>query len=120
MLTRSREDYLEAILVQIKNAGACRVTDVAKQIGYTKASVSVALKKLEDDGYVYRDDWRVLLTEKGKVLANATYERHSFFLEWFRNLGVPDDTAKEDACRIEHVLSDETYEKLKEYVVNAG
>lgn len=113
---RSQEDYLEAILIQIKQAGACRVTDVARQMGFTKASTSVALKKLEEAGYVYRDDWRVLLTEIGIALAEATYERHKFFYEWFKRLGVEDEAAEKDACQIEHVLSVTTYEKLREYV----
>ena len=117
MIKTSQEDYLEAILIQIKEAGACRVTDVAAQIGFSKASTSVALKKLEDEGYVSRDDWRILLTDKGLEKANATYERHNFFAELFKKLGVDEETAEEDACRIEHVLSEETYGKLKEYAM---
>lgn len=113
---RSQEDYLEAILIQIKNVGACRATDVAKRMGFSKASTSVALKKLEENGYVYRDDWRVLLTEKGQSLAEATYERHEFFYEWFKTLGIEEEAAQRDACKVEHVLSGTTYEKLKEFV----
>lgn len=119
MMKKSQEDYLEAILIQIKKSGACRVTDIAKQIGFTKASTSVALRKLEEEGLVYRDDWRVLLTEQGRTMAEATYERHNFFFEWFMSLGVEKETAEEDACRVEHVLSGKTYEKLKEYVKNS-
>ena len=118
MMKTSQEDYLEAILIQIKKSGACRVTDVANQIGFTKASTSVALRKLEEEGFVSRDDWRVLLTDKGMATAKATYERHSFFADLFKKLGIADDVAEMDACRIEHVLSDETYERLKEYVKN--
>lgn len=116
MLKKSKEDYLEAILIQTKKAGACRVTDIARQIGFTKASTSVALKKLEEAGYIYRDDWRVLLTEQGQRIAESTFERHNFFLEWFKTLGVKEEIAEEDACRIEHVVSTETYERLREFV----
>lgn len=116
MLKKSQEDYLEAILIQTNKVGACRVTDIAKQIGFTKASTSVALKKLEEDGYIYRDDWRVILTESGQKIAETTLERHNFFLEWFKMLGVKADIAEEDACRIEHVVSNETYECIRNFV----
>lgn len=116
MLKKSQEDYLEAILIQTNRAGACRVTDIAKQIGFTKASTSVALKKLEEAGYIYRDDWRVLLTENGQKIAEATLERHDFFFEWFKMLGVKENIAEEDACRIEHVVSNETYESIRNFV----
>lgn len=118
MMKKSQEDYLEAILIQIKKSGACRVTDIARQIGFTKASTSVALRKLEDEGYVYRDDWRILLTDCGLTIASAIYEKHNFFLEWFKALGVEEKSAEDDACRIEHVLSDDTYKRIKEYVKN--
>ncbi|MCI7491252.1 MAG: MarR family transcriptional regulator [Lachnobacterium sp.] len=112
----SREDYLEAILIRTNRYGACRVTDVADQMGYSKASVSVALKKLEEDGCIIRDEWRVVLTDKGKDIAQSIYDRHEFFSEWLKRIGVSGETAEEDACRIEHVLSEESYEKMQEYL----
>lgn len=116
MQKKSQEDYLEAIFIQIHKVGACRVTDIANQIGFTKASASVALKKLEESGYVYRDDWRILLTDKGFRTAKSTYEKHKFFTDWFASLGIEFDAAEKDACEIEHVISDLTYEKIREYV----
>ena len=107
----SREDYLEAILIRTNRYGACRVTDVADQMGYSKASVSVALKK--------RDEWRVVLTDKGRDIAQHIYDRHEFFTEWFKKIGVSEENAEEDACRIEHVLSEECYEKMRAYLEEA-
>ena len=115
-ITRSKEDYLEAILIRINAAGACRVTDLAQQMGYSKASASVALKKLEEDKCIIRDDWRILLTDKGRAIAEHVYERHKFFVEWFEKLSISEANSEKDACLIEHVLSEETYEKLKEYI----
>ena len=112
----SREDYLEAILIKINELGACRVTDIADQMGYSKASTSVALKKLEDEGCIKREDWRILLTEKGLEIARKVYDRHVFFVNWFKRIGIESGQAEEDACRIEHVLSEETYEKIKNYL----
>lgn len=85
-------------------------------MGYSKASVSVALKKLEEDGCIIRDEWRVVLTDKGKDIAQSIYDRHEFFSEWLKRIGVSGETAEEDACRIEHVLSEESYEKMQEYL----
>lgn len=116
VIKKSKEDYLEAIYIVIKRAGACRVTDVAREIGFSKSSTSVALRKLEDDGCVIRDDWRVLLTDKGQAIAERVYERHNFFLDWFEQIGVDAVIAEEDACMIEHVLSDETYKKIRSYI----
>lgn len=116
MQKKSQEDYLEAIFIQINNEGACRVTDIARQIGFTKASTSVALKKLEADGLVTRDDWRVLLTDKGYITAKTTYEKHRFFVDLFNRIGIEKQVAEKEACGIEHIISDDTYEKIKNYV----
>lgn len=116
MQKKSQEDYLEAILIQIKSEGACRVTDIAKQIGFTKASTSVALRKLEEEGFVIRDDWRVLLTDKGYATASETYEKHQFLMEWFTKLGIETEIAEKEACGIEHIISNDTYKKIKRFV----
>jgi Mn-dependent DtxR family transcriptional regulator len=112
----SKEDYLEAILICTKKFGACRVTDVAAQLGHSKASVSVALSKLEAEGLVIKDDWRILLSDSGKAFAEKILERHIFFLKWFEHIGIDDKTAKEDACLIEHAISDATFEKILIYL----
>lgn len=113
---KSKEDYLEAILIVLRQYGACRVTDIAEQTGYSRASVSVALKKLENDGYVIRSDWRILLSDKGMETAAHVYEKHKFFVEWFEKIGIQRKTAEEDACQIEHVLSDESFNKIRAYL----
>ena len=113
----SKEDYLEAILININRAGACRSTDVANQAGVSKASTSVALKKLEEEGCIIRDDWRILLSDKGREIAEQVYEKHLFFREWFTSLGVDESIAEAEACMIEHILSDETYRKIRDYVM---
>lgn len=115
-IKKSKEDYLEAILIIIRKYGACRVTDIAEQIGYSKASVSVALKKLEADGCIKREDWRILLTKKGDEIAKHIYERHNFFIEWFKKIGIDPKTAEEDSCLIEHVLSDESFNKIRDFL----
>lgn len=115
-LGKSKEDYLEAIFVVIENKGACRMTDVAMELGYSRASVSVALKKLEDAGYVYRDDWRVLLTESGLEIAEKMYAKHTLLKSWFVSMGIEESVANEEACQIEHALSEETFCKITEYI----
>ncbi len=112
----SKEDYLEAILVCTNKLGACRVTDIAEHMGHSKASVSVALSKLENEGLVVKDNWRILLTDPGRATAEKVLERHMFFLNWFEHMGIDTETAKEDACLIEHVISDKTFEKIQRYI----
>lgn len=114
-LSKSKEDYLEAVLINIKTKGACRMTDIANYLGYSRASVSVALKKLEDEQYVYRDDWRILLTEQGMKIAEEMLIKHTLFRNWFLALGIDEKVADEEACQIEHALSDKTFIKISEY-----
>ena len=95
---KSREDYLEAILILIRKKGACRSTDVASQLGFSKPSASIALKKLEEEGFIVRDDWRILLTEAGQKIAENMLDKHSFFTGWFEKIGIDAATAEEEAC----------------------
>ena len=111
---KSREDYLKSILIIQLKFGACRVIDVAKQMGVSKSSASVALKKLEEEGYAWKSDWRVLLTEQGKEIAESLYEKELFFTECLIRMGVREETAKEDACQIGAVISEETFGKMKD------
>lgn len=115
-INRSKEDYLKAIYVAIKNHGACRNMDVAKGLGVAKSSTCIAIKKLEQEGFVVRDDWRILLTPKGQEIAGKLYEKALFFAGWFKEIGVSEDVALSEACRIEHVISEETYLKIKGYL----
>ncbi len=114
---QSKEDYIEAILMVRKMRGSCRSVDVARHLGFSKPSVSIAVSKLIEEGYVIREDHgELVLTEKGMSEATEVLERHEFLCNFLVSIGVNPDTANEDACRMEHVFSDETFARLKEYV----
>ena len=117
---KSKEDYLEAILMQIDKNGACRVTDVANQLGFSKPSVSVALKKLEDDGYVEKCDWRVVLTEKGEIIARRMLDKHHTFYKLFVHMGIDDVVAEHEACQVEHIISDDSFARIVAYLTEAA
>lgn len=117
-LNKSKEDYLEAVLIQIHKNGACRITDVANQLGYSKPSVSVALRKLEEEGFIEKDDWRILLTEEGRRIAERMLDKHSFFKEWFTMIGIEENVAVEEACQLEHIISDDSFHKIKAFISN--
>lgn len=111
----SGEEYLKWILRVQKAKGYVRSIDLAQNMGFSKASVSIALKKLINKDFVKKDDKGYLyLTESGLSIANDFNERHLFLTNYLLNIGVEFDTAVADACKIEHVLSEETYQKLKE------
>ena len=115
---KSKEDYLKAILIVLKEHGACRNVDVSVRLGVSKSSTCIAIKKLEQDGLVEKDEWRILLTEKGKILAENLYEKDLFFSSLFKLIGVSEKVAERDACMIEHAISEETYSKLKNYIAD--
>ena len=115
---KSKEDYLKAILIVLKEHGACRNVDVSVRLGVSKSSTCIAIKKLEQDGLVEKDEWRILLTEKGKILAENLYEKDLFFSSLFKQIGVSEKVAERDACMIEHAISEETYSKLKNYIAD--
>jgi len=119
-IRRSKDDYLKAVYVSIKKYGACRNLDVSKYLGVSKSSTCIAIKKLEQEGFVIKDDWRILLTEKGRKIGCGLYEKDNFFASWFREIGVSEDVAVSDACRIEHAISEETYCKIKRYLNEIG
>ena len=111
----SVEDYLEKILMLQQEHDLVRGIDIATFMNFSKASVSVALKKLKAYGYITVDDktGNVRLTESGKKIAEDTYERHQVIAKTLMKIGVSEKTAYEDACAIEHIISEETFEKLK-------
>lgn len=110
----SAEDYLEAILILKERNGHVRSVDIAEELGYSKASISVAMKKLRENGYIsMAKDGSINLLKSGQKIADHIYERHKFFTQYFISIGVDPAVARRDACRIEHDLSDETFEKLK-------
>lgn len=113
-LYKSSEDYLETILVLQNKNGKVRSIDIVGDLNFSKPSVSVAMKKLKENGYIVIDNkGYISLTDEGKKVADKTYERHLLLTDLFVSLGVNKDIAEEDACRIEHDLSEETFEAIK-------
>lgn len=115
-LQESGEMYIESIYVLSKNSNAVRSIDVGEYMGYSKPSVSRAIGLLKNGGYVKVDENGYLsLTEAGLEVAEKMYERHVMLSEFLMRLGVNEGTAAEDACKIEHVISDESFEAIKKY-----
>ena len=112
----SGEMYLEAILVLAKKSGYVRSIDVSEYLGYSKPSVSRAMGILREGGYILMEkDGAITLTDSGKKLAETIYERHTVLSELLIRLGVDEKTATDDACRIEHVINDESFQAIKQY-----
>ena len=112
----SGENYLEAILVLDNKSGFVRSIDVANYLGVTKPSVSRAMSILKNAGYInFAGDGQLSLTETGKEIAESVYERHQLLTLLLTSVGVDKETAMEDACRIEHVISQESFVKLREF-----
>ena len=112
----SGDMYLEAILVLAKKSGYVRSIDVSEYLGYSKPSVSRAMGILREGGYILMEkDGAITLTDSGKKLAETIYERHTVLSELLIRLGVDEKTATDDACRIEHVISDESFHAIKQY-----
>ena len=113
-MQESPEDYLETIYMLSLEKNEVRSIDVARHLGFSKPSVSVAMKRLRENGYVDMDDNNYLtLTAAGKEIAVKVFERHNVLAGYLRSVGVSADTAARDACRIEHVLSEESFQILK-------
>lgn len=113
----SAEDYLEAILIIGNRRGAVRSIDIANELNFSKPSVSVAMKKLRENGYIEMEtDGFIHLLPSGREIAERIYERHRILSDFFVYLGVPEDVASADACKVEHDLSPETFQKIKEHV----
>ena len=115
-LQESGEMYIESIFVLSQKSNTVRAIDVCEYMGYSKPSVSRALGLLKDGGYVVSDKNGFLtLTDAGREVAERMYSRHTLITEFLVRLGVPQDVATEDACKIEHVLSDESFEAIKNH-----
>ena len=113
-IQESAENYLESILVLSKQQPQVRSIDIVYYLGFSKPSVSVAMKNLRENGYIQMDkDGYITLLDKGREIAEKMYERHTLFSDWLIALGVSPQVAAEDACRIEHVISNETFEAFK-------
>jgi len=112
----SAEDYLEAILVLTKQNGKVRSVDIANHLQFSKPTISIIMKQFRDNGYVTFDEERCIhLTEKGEEIATRIHERHNLLAEVLMAIGVDRDTAYADACKIEHVISDKTFECIRAY-----
>ena len=110
----SAENYLETILVLQQRKGSVRSIDIANELEFSKPSVSVAMKKLRENGYIAMDsDGHITLLPAGEAIANKVYERHELLTNFFVQLGVSEETAAADACKGEHVLSQETFDCIK-------
>lgn len=115
-LHESGEMYLETIYVLSKKSNTVRSLDVAEEMNFSKPSVSRAIKILKDGGFVTVDENGYLsLTESGNAVARKIYERHKVLTQFLISIGVSEETAAEDACRVEHYISDETFDALKSY-----
>jgi len=117
IIKESAENYLEAILMIKKKKGYARSIDIANELNFTKPSVSVAMKNFREEGYITIDsDGGICLTDKGLEVAERIYERHQIIAKALMALGVDEDTAYEDSCKIEHDISQQTFEKIKEHL----
>ena len=116
VIHESAEDYLEAILILKERLGMVHSIDVVNEKHFKKPSVSVAMKKLRENGYVEMDkEGFITLTEKGYEIASSVYNRHKLLTRFFVALGVNEQTAAADACKIEHDISEETFQKILEH-----
>ena len=115
-IQESAENYLEMILMLRKRKGYVRSIDIANELNFSKPSVSVAMKNLRLNGYIQMDhDGFITLTPSGKAIADKIYERHRLLSSWLEQLGVDSKVAAEDACRMEHVISAESFEAIKRH-----
>ena len=113
----SAENDLETILMLSKRLPVVRSVDISNELGFKKSSVSVAMKNLREKNHITVSDAGFInLTQSGREIAEMIYERHEFLSKWLISLGVPAETATEDACKIEHVLSKESFQAIKDFV----
>lgn len=115
-IKESAENYLESILILQRKNGNVRSVDIAHELSFTKPSVSIAMKALREEGYVEVDETgNITLTEKGLSIAENMYERHQVLARALIAIGVDEETAYEDSCKIEHHISQQSFNKIKEY-----
>ena len=114
---KSGEDYLETILILSRRNGNVRSVDIAHELNFKKSSVSVAMKNLRLNNYItINDNGYILLTESGLEIATKIYERHTILTDFLKSIGVNEEVAAEDACKIEHDLSSESFDALKKFI----
>lgn len=117
IINESAENYLETILILSNKLPVVRSVDVANELDFKKSSVSIAMKNLKANGHItVTDAGFIYLTESGMEIAEKVYERHRFISSWLISLGVPEDIATDDACKMEHIISNESYAAIKNYI----
>lgn len=117
VVNESAENYLETILILSKRLPVVRSVDIANELNYKKSSVSIAMKNLREKNHItVTDAGFIYLTDEGRAIAEMIYERHEFLTSYLMSLGVPEKTAAEDACKIEHVISKESFEAMKQHI----
>lgn len=120
-VNESAENYLETILILSRQLPVVRSVDIANELGFKKSSVSVAMKNLREKEHIVVDkSGFITLTPSGREIAEMIYERHEFLSGWLMKLGVEKHTALEDACKMEHVISRESFDAIKKYVNKTG
>lgn len=120
-IQESAENYLEAILVLGLKNPSVRSVDIAAQLNFSKPSVSVAMKNLRENGYINMSaEGRITLTDKGREIAENVYEKHTLLTKWLVFLGVDPEIAAADACKMEHVISKESFEAIKNHVKSSS
>lgn len=120
IMGESAENYLETILILGKKKGTVRSVDIATELGFSKPSVCVAMRNLREHGYIVTDgDGLITLTDSGLEIANKVFDRHETITAWLKGIGVSGDQAAIDACRIEHVISQESFDCLRKAIGNS-
>lgn len=116
-INESAENYLETILILSRQLPVVRSVDIANELGFKKSSISIAMKNLREKNYItVTDAGFIYLTDTGREIADMIYERHELLSSWLERLGVPKEIAAEDACKIEHVISKESFHAIKKHV----
>lgn len=116
-INESAENYLETILMLSKKLPVVRSVDIANELGFKKSSISIAMKNLRENNHItVSDAGFISLTESGKQIAEMIYERHELISSWLISMGVSEETALEDACKMEHVISQESFEAIKKFI----
>lgn len=118
-VNESAENYLETILILSKKLPVVRSVDIANELGFKKSSVSIAMKNLREKNHItVNESGFIYLTKSGKEIADMIFERHELLTSWLISLGVPSNIAAEDACKVEHVISRETFNAIKQIAKN--
>lgn len=121
IVRQSAEDYFETIYILKNRNGSVRSIDIVNEMGFSKPTVSVAMKKFRENGFITVDkDGYIELTKQGLFIAEKTFEKHNIIAKVLMNLGVPEDIAFEDACRMEHCISDKSFQAIKEHMQKSG